>query len=1169
MNRLTFIQRSLAWNWRMHLAVALGVAVAGAVLTGALIIGQSLRGSLRDLALRRLGPVTHALVAPRFFRQELAAETANSAPLRPTRHLLPVILLEASVQFTPPAPAEKRRAGKVQVLGVTSDFWGQFGLPGDFSPPRLNEVLLNQELAAELGVVAGQEILLRLPRPADIPPDSPLGRKTAASLSRQLTVAGILPNTELGGFSLRPNQLQPKNALVALETLQDLLAQDGKINGLFVVDSDIKQQVAGDNGGPVLRPRLADYGLQFRKLENGPWQISSQELLLEDAIVEKLDAWAKRESREPQPALVYLANWISIADDQARVPYSTVAGIDFAPGPPHGPWRDAKGKIVPPLSDRQIAINQWVADDLAAQGHPVNPGDAITLTFFEPESTHGEVAEKSHSFELAAILPMTGPAADKELTPELKGITDQDSLANWDPPFPYFPERVRSTKPNDQDERYWDDWRATPKAFVSLAAAQRLWGSRFGRVTTWRFAARPGETAAELEAELLKVLSPVDYGLVWQPVRDQSLAAAAGTTPFDGLFFGFSLFLILAAILLISLLFRLGLDLRGREMGMQLALGFTPAQVRNSLLAEGSVIAALGAALGVLGGILYAQVMIYGLRTWWLAAVVTPFIRLYAPPATLVSGFLVTFGVAMVTIWWSLRHIGKSPARQLLTGQTLEQPGNVRRAGYMRAVAGWGALAGAVGLIAWGTQLSGEARAGTFFGSGALLLIAGMTALYGLYRGQAESTSLGVTNLATLAWSNASRAAGRSTLTVGLMAGAVFLIVAISAFHLTPPPSGKDKYEGDGGFMFIAESDVPLYANLALSTDRLAKLGFAEPDPQTPPSEWEPAQRAEFFAERADIFPCRVRSGEDASCRNLYKTRQPRVVGIGPRLQARGGFAWGALPADMSPAEAENPWLLLNRKVVLSGVGSDAKHVIPVILDQNTAMYSLQLYGGVGEQFTVNDPTAGLVVYKVVALLKNSLWQGDLLISEQSFRRLFPEVSGYRLFLAAPAVGDDPAVVKSAWEETLGDYGFLLESTRTRLENFMAVQNTYLGTFQTLGGLGLLLGTVGLAVVQLRNVVERRGELALMQAIGFSRGRLLRLLSGENGALLLCGLILGGGAALVAIVPQLWSDQAAVPWQMIIGILTLFLTVGLGAGWLAARSVFKESAVRAIRGGTL
>ena len=57
--------------------------------------------------------------------------------------------------------------------------------------------------------------------------------------------------------------------------------------------------------------------------------------------------------------------------------------------------------------------------------------------------------------------------------------------------------------------------------------------------------------------------------------------------------------------------------------------------------------------------------------------------------------------------------------------------------------------------------------------------------------------------------------------------------------------------------------------------------------------------------------------------------------------------------------------------------------------------------------------------------------------------------------------------------------------TVARRNAFNAVQNTYLGTFQILGGLGLLLGSAGLGIIVLRNVLERRGELGLLLAVGF------------------------------------------------------------------------------------
>src|SRR4030081_982253 len=84
--------RNLLYHWRGNLAVLLGVVVGTAVLTGALLVGDSQRGSLRDLALGRLGWFDEALVAPRFFREELAGELKDAAD-----NVCPTLLLSGSV----------------------------------------------------------------------------------------------------------------------------------------------------------------------------------------------------------------------------------------------------------------------------------------------------------------------------------------------------------------------------------------------------------------------------------------------------------------------------------------------------------------------------------------------------------------------------------------------------------------------------------------------------------------------------------------------------------------------------------------------------------------------------------------------------------------------------------------------------------------------------------------------------------------------------------------------------------------------------------------------------------------------------------------------------------------------------------------------------------------
>src|SRR5262249_20266954 len=153
-------------------------------------------------------------------------------------------------------------------------------------------------------------------------------------------------------------------------------------------------------------------------------------------------------------------------------------------------------------------------------------------------------------------------------------------------------------------------------------------------------------------------------------------------------------------------------------------------------------------------------------------------------------------------------------------------------------------------------------------------------------------------------------------------------------------------------------------------------------------------------------------------CLNLYQSRQPRILGAPSSFIERGGFGWSARIAD-----AENP---------LKNLDDSATDAIPVVLDENTALYSLHLYGGAGETFEIDSPSGGKIKLKVVGLLKNSIFQGDLLISEDNFQRLFPDTSGYRFFLIDVRPSQAEQAI-DALETSLSDYGFTAQSTAARL----------------------------------------------------------------------------------------------------------------------------------------
>ena len=155
--------------------------------------------------------------------------------------------------------------------------------------------------------------------------------------------------------------------------------------------------------------------------------------------------------------------------------------------------------------------------------------------------------------------------------------------------------------------------------------------------------------------------------------------------------------------------------------------------------------------------------------------------------------------------------------------------------------------------------------------------------------------------------------------------------------------------------------------------------------------------------------------------------------------------------------------------------------------------------------------------------------------------------------------------VSATLSRALQDVGLELVPAVKRMNELNAVQNTYLGTFQVLGGLGLLLGSGGLGVVVLRNVLERRGELAVLLAIGFRRKELLRLILSEHLALLGAGLAIALVAALVAVLPAILSPGNQLPYGSLGVTLAAVLLNGLFWTWLATRYATRGNLLMALR----
>ena len=1116
------VLRGLAYYWRTNVAVVLGVATAVAVLAGALLVGDSVRGSLRDLVLQRLGRTDIVVASAGFFREQLAGDLQASQTFSAAfTDITPLVVVQGFVT----EQESGRRAGEVRVYGVDDRFWQFHGVSGILGPED-RDALVSPALAEQIGAQVGGGILVRVQRPSDVPLESLHGRKEDLGRTLRLTVREVVSPEALGEFSLEAQQGGVRAVFVPLSLLQEEIEIPGRVNTLLV--SGRPERASGAAGAleAIVRSeaQLEDVGLRLRTPDTFHGiSIESEGGLLDDYRLQAAQAALAGTGMSGTAVFTYLANTLRLGDRE--IPYSLVTAMDAA----------MAVRTTPPVTPdvaSPIVLTEWSATELSAKR-----GDLIDMEYYVWEEP-GQLATRTTRFTVADVVPTE--YGDRDLAPVLPGISDSPTLSDWDPPFPIDLRRVRPV-----DEEYWNRYRTTPKAFVNLGVGRVLWGSRYGSVTSVRIAVPeldPVPEARERYAQRLRAgIDPLLMGLAVRDVRAEGLAASRGATDFGAYFVYFSFFLVVSALLLAALFFKLGIEQRAREVGLLRAVGLDAAAVRRLFMGEGLILAIAGSALGVLGALAYASLMMFGLRTWWVDAVGTTALTLHVSASSIVLGALGGVLAALVCIWWTLRGLARISERSLLMGQI--EHSQLRNAqlptvGRWR-FGGWALPALALGLVGFsliGAAMAGMIdRAGAFFGGGTALLAASLCFFSVLFRRPPRSAfdGRGWQPVSRLGLRNATYRPGRSVLSIAVIASATFILISVDAFRRGEDAPTTDRRSGVGGYTLLVNTLLPVVH-----------------DPNT--REGRDALNL-FDLEGATFEPFRLLPGDDASCLNLYEPRNPRILAPRDSFLAQGRFTFQSSLAA-TDAEAANPWLLLNR------VEPDG--AVPVIADANSMTYVLHKQLGEDVVITRGDRQIRL---RLVAALRDSIFQGELLMSQANFLRLFPEQEGYQVLLVETAP-ERAADVAAGIENALTDFGADAMGTAARLAEFHRVENTYLSTFQTLGGLGLLLGTVGLATVLLRNVLERRRELALLGAVGYRHGHFLLMVAAENTLLLAGGLVAGAVCAGLAIAPAVAERGGRVPLTSGVALLlfAVFVT-GLLSSIVATRVATRTPLLEALR----
>jgi putative ABC transport system permease protein len=1055
-----YVLQSARHYWRGHLGLLFGTFLAATILTGSMLVGDSVRASLERVAALRLGKVEGGILGgDHWFTETLARKTTAA----------PVIIATGAAS----AANGKVRVNGAQVLGVDASFWKLSTSAKNIAFDK-SAVAINEPLARKLGVKAGDTILVRLERPSAISRDAPLSGSTNQDISLRRTVAAVISAEDFGAFQLTASQVPPDSVFVNLADLQTQLEMDGRVNALLHPQFNTLRAHLEEHR------TLADFALKLKRLEGAQkdWEISTSRVFLERSIADKLS-----EFKGASGVLTYLVN--GITSKQGGTPYSMITATG------HG-------------KDDEITITQWLAED-----QKLAIGDELEVKYFVV-GLGRDLKQQSAKFKVAKILPMDDPMVTKAWTPDFPGVSDVDNCRDWEPGIPMDMKAIR-----DKDEAYWDEFKGTPKGFITLAAGQKLWANRFGKLTAIRLP-NEGQTMEAKSNALALRLQLADIGLVPRDFKQDAGNAAKGSVDFGGLFIGLSMFLIAAALVFAALLFLFTLERRAAQIGLLLAMGWTRGMVRRAWLLEAGVIATAGVLLGVFGGMFYTQTALHGLSAIWTGATQGLPLIFSASFATIFNAALATLVVVLITLGWASRKLFKIQARDLLAGSWSDDFAPVQKKRGSKPMLILAVVA--LSLLAAGFVLKNpEAVAGMFFGSGMLMMIAGLLFLRGWMRRDSGTLAR---SLRQIGLRNISRRPSRSLAVIGMMAGGIFLVVAVNAFRMSAgDTTARDS--GTGGFALIGESSLPVYEDLNV------KAG------------WDAFGLDEKLMPQARVVPFRVRDGDDASCLNLNRAQKPVLVAADP-AKLTGTFAF-----------ASGSWDKLN---------DDS--CIPAIADQATAMWGLGK--GVGDTLDYQDSSGNTFQVKIVGLLAGSILQGKMIITEKDYLSKYPDAAGYRFFLV-DAKPEQSAEIAAHLTRQLEQRGLALEPTRQRLELFLSVQNTYIGIFTVLGGLGVLLGTAGIGVLIARHVLERRGELGLMQALGFRAGALRRMIMGEHSLLLVLGLILGVVTASLAVLPQLIERGGALPLGFLVELIVAVLAFGLMVCAIAVATAVRGTLTDSIR----
>lgn len=1086
MNYLSYIRQSIKHYKKGHLLILIGIIISSGIVTASLIIGDSVKMSLKQISQQSLGKTQYVITAQnRYFPVSFANKVASEIDAL----VAPLLVLKGSTS----SDKNEIRLPDVQINGINSKFWN-IGSNQALSLNK-NEIAINKKMAKEMNLEVGDEILIRVEKASFVPLETPFVSNESNAVSIRSEVKYILNANEFGNFDLTTSQITPFNVFIPITQLSGLMFNGEFANHILIPTSPIQLSMLKNKLSEIWT--IEDINFHIRELEH----VNQLELISDRIFIEQQINTLFDDNSSKQNILTYLVNYIR--KDTFATPYSFVTGIS----------NNTEFNI----HENEIIINQWLADDLKAKN-----GDTINLEYYTVSGIR-EIEKNNRSFIIKGIIAIEGVAADKSLMPAFEGLANVDHCSDWDAAIPIDFDKIR-----DKDEKYWDDYKGTPKAFISYQKANEIWGNIWGKSTSLRFSDSIDKNT--ITKKILKQLTPADFGIVVFDKKSEANWSASNAVDFAQLFIGLGFFLIIAALILTALLYSMLMDKRRNEHGIFLSMGLDNKTIRKLLLSEVFFITLIGVILGIGSGILFVQAILYFLNTIWNDIVRVSSIQIFVNAPTIILSIIINSILIIATIWLNLRKRLRQPITRIRQKTEISGIGNLNRLqkySFYIFIVSILILVGLAFLIESDTSYQSN---GMFFFLGFVLLSALLSSVglifYFISKGKKMTINplqIGIKNLVFFRKNNLS--------TIIILSIGTFIVFAVGLNRSNFYKNANQKTSGTGGYTYYAETSVAVLANMNTNEGK-EKYGIEHLD--------------------LDFAQLKIYEGDDASCLNLNRIIRPKILGLNKNSFCKDKrFSFATV---MENANKENYWCLLKKDL--------GDNTFPAIADQTVIQWGLGKK--IGDSIAYRNEAGDTIHLVLVGGLSNSIFQGHLIVSEETFVKNFPSVSGSKIMLIDNEQ-DDNEELKNELYAAFRNQGIEVQNAAERLAMFNSVTNTYLDIFLALGGLALILGTIGIAIIIIRNINNLQSTFAAMQAYGVERKQIFRIIFTENIMILIIGVFTGLLAGIVSGIPALQSMQTELPIGLMLGLLAIITINGLFWIYLTSRIGLKQEILPSLR----